>query len=115
MEPRRNTAIASSISVQDMRKSLGFYARTSRFQSTDKPQSNDGNVARAVGFDSPLLILSPRWYVLTEQTRGDATKIKPGGGVEFCFGRSGTGTLDAFFNELKAKGITIITQSRMEI
>ena len=115
MEARRNTTIAPSIRVKDMQKSLDFYTKTLGFQTTDKLTRRDGRIAHAsVGFDSPLLMLSPVEYVRTPQTKDDLAKNKLGVGVQFCIGMNGTKKLDAFFTEVKAKGITVINEPKTE-
>jgi len=115
MEARKNAAIASSIRVRDMQKNLDFYSKTSGFQAADKLHDKDGKAAQStVGFDSPLLILSSMWYLGRHQTKDDPRETGLGGCVEFCIGRSGTGKLDAFFAEVKAKGITVINQPGMD-
>ena len=115
MEARRNNTIAPSIRVKDMQKSLDFYTKTLGFQATDKLTRKDGTIAHAsVGFDSPLLMLSPVDYVRTQQTKEDLAKNKLGVGVEFCIGMSGTRKLDAFFTEVKAKGITVVNEPKTE-
>ena len=115
MEPRKNKTIAPSIRVKDMQKSLDFYTKTLGFQTTDKLTRRDGRIAHAsVGFDSPLLMLSPVEYVRTAQTKEDLVKNKLGVGVEFYIGMNGSKKLDEFFTELKAKGITVINEPKTE-
>jgi len=115
METRRNNTIAPSIRVKDMQKSLDFYSKTLGFQTTDKLIRRDGKIAHAsVGFDSPLLMLSPVEYVRTPQTKADLAKNKLGVGVEFYIGMNGSRKLDEFFTEVKAKGITVINDPKTE-
>ena len=115
MEPRRNNKIAPSIRVKDMRKSLDFYTNTLGFQASNKLTRKDGTVAHAsVGFDSPLLMLSPVEYVRTLLTKEDLAKNKPGIGVEFNIGMVGAKTIDTFFAEVKAKGVTVIHEPKTE-
>lgn len=115
MEERKNTTIAPSIRVRDMQKSLDFYTKTLGFQATDTLTRKDGRIAHAsVGFDSPVLMLSPVEYVRTAQTKEDLAKNKLGIGVEFCIGMNGAKKLDAFFNEVKAKGITVVNEPKTE-
>src|SRR5436309_8765632 len=98
MEARRNNTIAPSIRVKDMQKSLDFYTKTLGFQATDTLTRKDGRIAHAsVGFDSPLLMLSPIEYVRTPQTKEDLAKNKLGVGVGFHIGMTGPKKLDAFF------------------
>jgi uncharacterized glyoxalase superfamily protein PhnB len=114
MEARKNTTIPS-IRVKDMPKSLDFYTKTLGFQTSDTLTRKDGRIVHAsVGFDSPLLMLSPVEQVRTPQTKEDLTKNKLGVGVEFCIGMNGVKKLDAFFNEVKAKGITVINEPKTE-
>jgi uncharacterized glyoxalase superfamily protein PhnB len=115
MEARRKNTIAPSIRVKDMQKSLDFYTKTLGFQATDKLTRRDGRIAHvSVGFDSPLLMLSPVEYVRTPQTRENLTKNKLGIGVEFYIGMNGSKTIDAFFTDLKAKGVTVINEPKTE-
>ena len=115
MEARRNTSIAPSIRVKDMQKSLDFYTKTLGFQATDKLTRRDGRIAHAsVGFDSPLLMLSPIEYVRTSQTKEDLAKNKLGVGVQFYIGMTGSKKLDAFFSEVKAKGVAVIKEPKTE-
>ena len=115
METRRNNTIAPSIRVKNMQKSLDFYTKTLGFQTTDKLTRQDGKIAHAsVGFDSPLLMLSPVEYVRTPQTKEDLAKNKLGVGVEFYIGMNGSRKLDEFFTEVKAKGITVINEPKTE-
>ena len=116
MEARRNNAIASSIRVKDMQKSLLFYSRLSGFRSAGTPPGGDGKVPCAtVGFDSPMLLLSPVYFSRIRLTGEGLAQTHRDAGVEFCIGRSGTGKLDAFFTEVKARGITVVNQSGTEI
>lgn len=115
MEARRKTAIAPSIRVKDMQKSLDFYTKTLGFQTTDKLTRRDGRIAHAiVGFDSPLLMLSPIEYVRTSQTKEDLAKNKLGVGVQFYIGMNGSKKLDTFFSEVKAKGVAVIKEPKTE-
>jgi uncharacterized glyoxalase superfamily protein PhnB len=115
MEARRNNTISPSIKVKDMQKSLDFYTKTLGFSASDKLTRKDGRVVHAlVGLDSPLLMLSPVEYVRTPQTKEDLTKNKLGVGVEFSFGMNGSKKIDAFFAEVKAKGITVINEPKTE-
>jgi uncharacterized glyoxalase superfamily protein PhnB len=115
METRRNNTIAPSIRVKDMQKSLDFYTKTLGFQTTDKLTRRDGKVVHAsVGFDSPLLMLSPVESVRTPKTKEDLTKNKLGVGVEFYIGTTGSKKLDAFFTEVKAKEVTVINEPKTE-
>ena len=115
MEPRKNTSIAPSIRVTDMQKSLDFYTKTLGFQTSDKLTRKDGKIAHAsVGFDSPLIMLSPVEYVRTVQTKENLTKNKLGVGVEFYIGMTGSKKLDTFFSDVKAKGVTVINEPKTE-
>ena len=111
MESRRNPTIASSIRVKNMQQRLGVYTDPIGFQTPGKVIRKDGRIAHAsVGFDSPLIFLSPTRYTQTPQTKKELTKNKRSGGVEFYFGLNGFNRLDAFFAEVKAKGITVINE-----
>lgn len=115
METRKSNTIAPSIRVKDMQKSIDFYTNMLGFKTSDKSTRKDGRIVHAVvGFDSPLLMLSPIEYVRTPQTKEDLTKNKLGVGVEFFIGMNGTKKLDAFFTEVKAKGITVINEPTTE-
>ena len=115
MEQQRNNRIAPSIKVKDMQKSLEFYTKTLGFQTSDKLTRKDGRIAHAsVGFDSPLLMLSPAEYVRTPQTKEDLAKNRLGIGVEFYIGMNGSKKLDQFFTEVKARGITVINEPKTE-
>lgn len=115
MEPQKNNAIAPSIRVKDMQKSLDFYTKPLGFQTTDKLTRQDGRIAHAsVGFDSALIMLSPVEYVRTPQSKEDLAKNKLGVGVEFYFGMNGSKKLDEFFTEVKAKGVTVINEPKTE-
>jgi len=115
MEARKNATLAPSVRVRDMQKSLEFYTKTLGFQATDKLTRRDGRIVHAsVGFDSPLLMLSPVENVRTAQTREDLTKNKLGVGVEFYIGMNGSKKLDEFFTEVKAKGITVVNEPKTE-
>ena len=115
MEPRRNNTIAPSIRVKDMQKSLDFYTKTLGFQTTDKLTRKNGSIAHVtVGFDSPLLMLSLVENVRTPQTKEDLAKNKLGVGVEFYIGINGSKKLDEFFTEVKAKGVTVINEPKLE-
>jgi uncharacterized glyoxalase superfamily protein PhnB len=101
--------------VRDIQKSLDFYTKTLGFQATDKLTRRDGKIAHAsVGFDSPLLMLSPVEYVRTPRTKEELAKNKLGVGVEFYIGMNGSKKLDDFFTEVKAKGITVINEPKTE-
>lgn len=109
METRRNNRIAPSLTGKDIRKSLEFYTKTLGFQSSGKLTSEDGSIAHAsVGFDSPLLMLSPVEDVRTQQTKEDLAKHKLG--VEFYIGTIGSKKLDAFVAEVNAKGVTVFNE-----
>lgn len=115
MELRRNNTLAPSIRVKDMQKSLDFYTKTLGFQTSDKLTRKDGRIVHAsVGFDSPLLMLSPIEYVRTPRTKEDLAKNKLGVGIEFYIGINGSKKLDAFFTEVKAKGVTVINEPKTE-
>ena len=111
METRRNNSIAPIMRVKDMQKSLNFYTKRLGFQASDILTRKDGRIVPAsVGFDSPLIMLSPVEYIRTPQTKEDLAKNKLNAGVEFYFGTTGSKNLDAFFTEVKAKGITVISE-----
>ena len=115
METGRNNTLAPSIRVTDMQKSLDFYTKTLGFQTTEKLTRRDGRIVHAsVGFDSPLLMISPVEYVRTPQTKEDLAKNKLGVGVEFHIGMNGSKKLDEFFTEVKARGITVINEPKTE-
>lgn len=115
MEAQRNNTIAPSIRVRDMQKSLDFYTKTLGFQTTDKLTRRDGRIAHvSLGFDSPLLMLSPVEYVRTPRTKEELANNKLGVGVEFYIDMKGSKKLDDFFTEVKAKGITVIDEPKTE-
>ncbi len=101
--------MAPSIRVRDMQKSLDFYKKMFGFRIMDKLTRSDGKIAHAsVGFDSPVLMLSPVEYVRTQQTKDNLAENKFGIGVEFHIAMAGS--LDEFFTEMKAKGIQVINR-----
>jgi uncharacterized glyoxalase superfamily protein PhnB len=111
----RKTSISPSIRVKDIEKSLDFYTKTLGFLTWDKFARKNGKIAHAsVGFDSPLIMISPVEYVRTQQTKENLSKNKVGVGVEFYIGMNGSKSLDEFFSELKAKGITVISEPKTE-
>ncbi|MCI0706794.1 MAG: VOC family protein [Ignavibacteriae bacterium] len=115
MEQRKQNGIAPSIRVKDMQKSLDFYTKTLGFQTSDKVTRKDGKVAHAaVGFDSALIMLSPAEYIRTQQTKDDLAKNKPGVGVELYIGMTASKKLDAFFSEIKGKGVTVVNEPKTE-
>jgi len=115
MYARNNNTIVLSIGVKDMQKSLDFYTKTLVFQTTDKLTRQNGKIAHAaVGFDSPLLMLSPVEYVRAPQTQEDLAKNKPGVCVDFYIGTTGAKKLEACFTEVKAKGATVINEPKTE-
>jgi len=61
-----------------------------------------------------MIMLSPVEYVRTQQTKDELAKNKLGVGVEFYIGLNGTKNLDEFFTEIKAKGITVISEPKTE-
>jgi|GEM_PF-5675523 len=111
MESRRNDAIAPIIMrIKDMRMSLDFYTKPLGFRASDKISFRDGDLVHAsIGFDSPLLMLTPVEHVRPAQTTDtSAKKKKHGTGVELSIGINGSKKLETFFKEVKAKGITVI-------
>lgn len=115
METRRNNTIAPSIRVRDIQRSLDFYTKTLGFQTTDKLTRRDGKIAHAsVGFDSTLIMLSPIEYVRTPHTKEDFAKNKLGVGVEFYLGMNDSKKLDEFFTEVKARGVTVVSEPKTE-
>jgi uncharacterized glyoxalase superfamily protein PhnB len=115
MEAQRNNRIAPSIRVQDMQKSLDFYTKTLGFKTTDKLTRRDGKIAHAsLGFDSPLIMLSPVEYIRTQRTKEELANNKLGVGVEFYIDMKGSKKLDDFFTEVKGKGITVINEPKTE-
>jgi len=115
METRTKNTIDTSIRVKDMQKSLDFYTKTLGFHASDTLTRKDGKIAHAaVGFDSPLLMLSPVDNVRTTQTKGNLATDKLGVGVEFFIGMNGNKKLDAFFTEIKAKGVTVVNEPKTE-
>jgi uncharacterized glyoxalase superfamily protein PhnB len=115
MNVQRNHTTAPSIRVENMQKSIDFYTKTLGFHATNMLTRKDGRIAHvSVGFDSPVLMLSPVEFVRTSQTKDDLAKNKLGVGVQFCIGLNGTKKLDAFFAEVKAKGITVINEPKTE-
>lgn len=109
MKSPRNPTIASSIRVKNMQQRLDSYPDPIGLQTSGKVIRKDGRIAHAsVGFDSPLIFLSP--IVRTLRAKEGLVKNKRDGGVEFYFGLNGFNRLDAFFAEVKAKGITVINE-----
>jgi len=79
--------------------------------STDKLTGKGGKIVHsAVGFDSPLLMLSPVKYLQTPEPKEDLAKNKLVAGVEFHLGINGSGNLDGFLTQVRAKGITVINE-----
>jgi uncharacterized glyoxalase superfamily protein PhnB len=115
IEACKNAVIAPSIRVRDIQKSTDVYTKILGFQATDTLTRKDGRVAHtSVGFDSPLLMLSPVAFVRTKQPKEDLSTNKLGVGVEFCIGKTATRKLDSFFAETKAKGITVVNEPKTE-
>lgn len=115
MESRTSNTISPSITVKDMQKSLDFYTNTLGFQTSDKLTRKDGRIAHAtVGLGSPLLMLSSLENVRTPVTKDELSKNKPGIGVEFYIGLSGVKKIDAFYAEVKAKGVTVLNEPKTE-
>jgi len=115
MEARRKNTLAPSLRVRDMQKSLDFYTKTLGFQTTDTLTRRDGKIGHAtVGFDSPLLMLSPVENVRSPQTKEELSKNKVGVGIELYIGMNGSKKLDEFFAEVKAKGITVVNEPKTE-
>jgi uncharacterized glyoxalase superfamily protein PhnB len=111
MEARRNNRFAPVMRIREIQKNLIFYKKTLGFQVSEKLTRKDGRIVRAcVGFDSPLLMLSPGVYVRSPQTNDHLAKSKLGTGVEFHFGMNGSRMLDEFFTEARAKGITVTNE-----
>jgi len=107
MGTRTNNNMSASIIVRDMKKSLDFYKKMFGFRIMDTLTRSDGKIAHAsVGFDSPVLMLLPVDYVRMQQTKENLAKNKFGIGVEFHIAMAGS--LDEFFNQVKAKGIQVI-------
>lgn len=112
MEARKNTLIAPTIRVKDMQNSLDFYTNPFGRQTSGTNTRKDGQIVHAsVGFDSPLLMLSPP---LDVGTRGNRTKNTLSVGVEFYIGMNGSKKLDAFFTQVKAKGVSVINEPKSE-
>ena len=115
MGPRKNSTNAPSLRVKNMKKSLDFYTNELGFRVSGKLLRKNGKVAHvSVGFDSPLLMLSPVETVRTQATKDDLANNKHGIGVEFHIGMNGTRKLDEFFTQLKVRGITIINEPKTE-
>gem|GEM_PF-4322195 len=64
---------------------------------------------------NPPTTSAPLAYVRTPQTKEDLAKNKLGVGVEFYIGMNRSKKLDAFFTEVKAKGITVINEPKTEL
>ena len=115
MKAPRNNTIAPSIRVRDMQKSLDFYTNKLGFQTIDKLTRRDGSIAHAsIGFDSPLLMLSPVESIRTPRTKEELANNKLGVGVEFYIDMNGSRKIDDFFTKVKAKGIKVINEPKTE-
>lgn len=115
MEPRRKQTIAPSIRVKDIERSLDFYTKILGFRTSGWTTRQNGRIAHvSVGFDVPLLMLSPMEYVRTWRTKENFVNNKVGIGVEFYIGLTGTRSIDTYFGELKAKGVTVINEPATE-
>jgi uncharacterized glyoxalase superfamily protein PhnB len=115
MEGSRNQTIIPSLRVKDIQKSLEFYTKTLGFLTFGCITRQNGKIAHvSVGFDSPLLMLSPMEYVRTWRTKENFAKNMVGVGVEFYIGLDGRRTVDEYSRELKAKGVTVINEPKTE-
>jgi uncharacterized glyoxalase superfamily protein PhnB len=115
METLRGNTITASIRVKDIQKSLDFYTKTLGFQTFGALMRKDGRIAHvSVGFDSPLLMISPVDDVRTLQTKEELAKHKHGVGVGFYIGMNGSMKLDEFFGKLRAKGVAVISEPETE-
>ena len=107
--------VIPSIRVKDIQKSLEFYTKTLGFQTSGWVTRHNGLTAHvSVGFSTPLLMLSPMEYVRTWRTKENLLRKMVGVGVEFYISLEGVSTVDAYFKELAAKGVTVINEPKTE-
>lgn len=116
MNNPRNNTMSPSIKVKDIKKSVDFYTNTLGFKASETLTRKDGKIAHSqiIGFDSPVLMLSPVEFVRTPLTKDDLTKNKLGVGVEFHIGMNGSIKLDEFFTEVKKKGAAVVNEPTTE-
>lgn len=112
MKSRRSNRYSPVIIVKNLQKGLRFNTETLSLQASEKLTPDDETlVPVSVGFDSPLLILSPVEYVRKPLTKEELAKNKLGVGVQFHLGINGSNELDEFFTDVITKGITVISDS----
>jgi uncharacterized glyoxalase superfamily protein PhnB len=115
MDIQKTNTIAPSIRVRDIQQSIGFYTRTLGFMTLEKHICKNGDIVVAtVGLDSPMLMLLPFRTIRTHERKEEFQQKKPGIGVRFRFGMTGTRTLDEYFAEVKRKGATIVEEPKTE-
>jgi PhnB protein len=111
-----HNSISPSIKVKDIQKSLDFYTKNLGFRSSDTLTRKDGKIAHVcVGFDSATLMLSSIENDPTTQSKQDLGTTKLGVGVEFYIEMSPAKKIEAFFSEVKGRGVTIMNVPKTEI
>lgn len=115
METSRNKNVIPSLRVRDIQKSLDFYTKTLGFLTSGWITRQNGKIAHvSVGFDTPMFMLSPMEYVRTWRTKENLLKNMVGVGVEFYINLNEIRKVDEYFQELTAKGVTVLNEPTTE-